>query len=90
MDDRAIACTNSHLAEEVKERWQIMFKLKYLGKPKYFIGLEIAKSEKKIFLCQKKYTLDLLNDHGMFGVKLMSILWTTIVSCQRLKMKGRW
>uniref|UniRef100_A0A2N9GYQ8 Reverse transcriptase Ty1/copia-type domain-containing protein n=1 Tax=Fagus sylvatica TaxID=28930 RepID=A0A2N9GYQ8_FAGSY len=45
------------------------FKLKDLGPAKYFLGLELARSAKGISLCQRKYTLDILQDTGFLGSK---------------------
>ncbi|KAG7571956.1 Reverse transcriptase RNA-dependent DNA polymerase [Arabidopsis suecica] len=45
------------------------FKLKDLGQVKYFLGLEIARNKDSISLCQRKYTLDLLESVGFLGCK---------------------
>jgi hypothetical protein len=45
------------------------FKLKDLGPAKYFLGLELARSHKGIYLCQRKYALDILQDSGFLGSK---------------------
>ena len=47
------------------------FKLRQLGVPKYFLGLEVARLEDGILICQRKYYLDLLNEYGMLGSKLV-------------------
>jgi hypothetical protein len=41
--------------------------VKDLGKLKFFLGIEMAQTNKGISLCQRKYTLDLLSVMGMMG-----------------------
>jgi len=36
------------------------FEMKQLGNLKYSLGIEVAISKHGIFLCQRKYTIDLL------------------------------
>lgn len=46
------------------------FEIKGLGQFRYFLGIEVARSKKDIFLTQRKYVLDLLKEMGMLGRKL--------------------
>ena len=41
------------------------FEMKDLGHLKYFLGIEVSQSNKWIFLSQRKYVLDLLQETGM-------------------------
>ena len=45
------------------------FEMKDLGALKYFLGIEVARSEQGIFLSQRKYILDILTDIGMLASK---------------------
>jgi hypothetical protein len=45
------------------------FEIKDLGSMKYFLGMEVARSDKGIFISQRKYILDLLEETGMLGCK---------------------
>ena len=55
--------------ESFKQVLDGQFKLKDLGDLRYFLGLEIACSQQGIFVCQRHYALELLNDTGFMGCK---------------------
>ena len=45
------------------------FEMKDLEPLKYFLGIEVLRSKQGIFLSQRKYTVDLLNEVGMLDCK---------------------
>ena len=42
---------------------------KNMGRPKYFLGIEVAHQTHNILLFQRKYALDLLEEAGLLGCK---------------------
>ena len=45
------------------------FEIKDLGALKYFLGIEVARSKYEIFISQRKYVLDILQETSMLGCK---------------------
>ncbi|GKD16070.1 retrovirus-related pol polyprotein from transposon TNT 1-94 [Tanacetum coccineum] len=45
------------------------FHMKDLGILKYFLGVEVARAQDGIFLCQRKYALDIILEVGLLGAK---------------------
>ena len=43
--------------------------MKDLGPLKYFLGIEVARSSAGLFLCQRKYTMDVISETGLLGAK---------------------
>ncbi|XP_021761206.1 uncharacterized protein LOC110726045 [Chenopodium quinoa] len=43
--------------------------MKDLGGLKYFLGIELDHSSSGLFLCQRKYTLDIISETGLLGAK---------------------
>ena len=50
-----------------KQYLQRCFKIKDLEPLKYFLGIEAAHSPNGLYLCQNKYTLDILSESDMIG-----------------------
>lgn len=73
VDDILVASNNDDAVTEFVTELESHFKLRNLGAAKYFLGLEIARSERGISVCQRKYTLELLDDSGFLGSKLSAI-----------------
>jgi Reverse transcriptase (RNA-dependent DNA polymerase) len=69
VDDMIITGNNERGISAVKAFIQSQFKTKDLGTLKYFLGIEVARSRKGIFLSQRKYTIDILKETGLLGAK---------------------
>ena len=70
VDDVLVARNNKDEIEEFKLLLDQRFKNKDLGDLRYFLGLEVARSNQGITICQRKYVLEVLNDSGYLGYKL--------------------
>ncbi|GJS29322.1 ribonuclease H-like domain-containing protein [Tanacetum coccineum] len=69
VDDIIITSNNVSEIEKFKFVLKSKFMIKYLGKLKYFLGIEIVDTKKGICLNQRKCVLDLLSDYGMLACK---------------------
>jgi hypothetical protein len=70
VDDMIITGDDEDAIKEVKNFLGTCFKLKDLGSLKYFLGVEVARSQAGISINQRKYTLDILKEAGLLGAKL--------------------
>lgn len=67
--DIIVTGNDSEEVTRIKNLMAQEFEVKDLGALKYFLGMEFARSKKGISVCQRKYTLDLLEETGMQGCK---------------------
>ena len=69
VDDVILAGNSISEIDRIKALLDAEFKIKNLGKLKYFLGIEVAHSTTGISICQRKYCLDLLKDTGLMASK---------------------
>ena len=74
VDDIVVTGNDEAEQEGLKQKLAKEFKIKDLGRLKYFLEIEVAYSKTEIFLSQRKYTLDLLAETGLLGGKGAHIL----------------
>lgn len=71
--DDIILTGNCHLGiNKVKSYLATEFEVKDLGSLRYFLGMEVGRSETGMVISQRKYILDLLQETGMLGCKPVS------------------
>ncbi|XP_021715956.1 uncharacterized protein LOC110683856 [Chenopodium quinoa] len=68
-DDLIISGNDSSTIATFKSYLSDCFHMKDLGVLKYFLGIEVARSPEGIFLCQRKYTLDIIAEPGLLGAR---------------------
>ncbi|KAL0534470.1 hypothetical protein IC582_028761 [Cucumis melo] len=73
VDDIIITGANALHIQELKRAFNQKFLLKDLGLLKIFLGLELARNSSDLFLSQRHYTLQLIEDTGLLGAKPTSI-----------------
>ena len=69
VDDMVITGNDEQEIKILKGRLFLEFEMKDLGNLKYFLGIQVLRSKKGIFINQKKYILDLLAETGMIDCK---------------------
>ncbi|KAK1368489.1 hypothetical protein POM88_034581 [Heracleum sosnowskyi] len=70
VDDILITGSDITLIAKVKSHLSSHFKIKDLGPLKYFLGIEATISTQGIYLNQRKYTIDIINDVGLSKAKV--------------------
>lgn len=69
VDDTVITGDDHNQINHLKSFLAREFEVKNLGQLKCFLGMEVARTKHGIYMSQRKYTLDLLQETGMLGCK---------------------
>lgn len=69
VDDMVVAGNDKEEIQSVTKFLSTRFHMKDLGELRYFLGIEVDRTKEGIFLCQKKYTLDLLKEYGLLNCR---------------------
>ncbi|XP_043717828.1 uncharacterized mitochondrial protein AtMg00810-like [Telopea speciosissima] len=69
VNDIIITGSDMALLQDIKTRICTTFHTKDIGPLKYFLGIELARSQQGLYLCQRKYTLNILSDSGLTGTR---------------------
>ena len=70
VDDLIITGSDKAGIKATKEFLKSVFDIKDLGEMKYFLGIEICRSKEGLFMCQRKYTMDMLKESDVLGGKV--------------------
>jgi len=70
VDDMVVTRNDPEERKNLQNYLSKEFKMTDLGPLKYFLGIEVSRSKKGIFLSQRKYTLDLLQKTGISACQL--------------------
>ncbi|XP_056690240.1 uncharacterized mitochondrial protein AtMg00810-like [Spinacia oleracea] len=73
VDDLIVAGTNLNEINAAKAFLSSQFHMKDMGELRYFLGIEVDRTDDGIFLSQKKYTLDLLEEYGLSQCKALKL-----------------
>lgn len=69
VDDMIITEVEPQKMEDLKKHLRAEFEVKDLVTLRYFLDMEVARTKQGLFISQRKYTLDLLNETRKLGCK---------------------
>ncbi|XP_019150318.1 PREDICTED: uncharacterized protein LOC109147132 [Ipomoea nil] len=69
VDDVILASSDRDQIQQIKDHLHSTFQIKDLGNLRFFLGLEVARTQKGIAVNQRKYALDLLKETGFLSSK---------------------
>ena len=72
VDDLLLTGNNALLVEDFKQEMMKGFEMTDLGLMTFFLGMEIKKAEREVFICQKKYAKEILKKFKLEECKAAS------------------
>ena len=72
VDDLIITGDDIREIQQTRENLSVRFQMTEIGELKHFLGLEVDRTKEGLFLCQQKYTRDILQKFGMLECKPVS------------------
>lgn len=85
VDDTILTGDHFEEIERVKATLGKKFEVKDLDKPKYFLGMEVDRSRRGIYISKRKYILDLLTETDMLGCGAVE----TLIEVKKPKKKPK-
>lgn len=87
VDDLLFAGNSTVHNDQLKNMLSSNFHMNDLGSVSYFLGLEVQRSAKGIFISQKTYVIDLLKDYHVVGIKPSKLPLSTKLKLAPTKWK---
>ena len=69
VDDLIVTGDEEREIHQTRENLSVRFQMKELGELRHFLGLEVDHTNEELFLCQQKYTRDMLQKFSMLECK---------------------
>jgi len=69
VDDIVLTSNDTQACKDFKTYLHACLSIKDLGPLKYFLGIEVARDPQGMFLCQRKYALEIVHECGLLGAK---------------------
>ena len=69
VDDLVLMGNNDEACSKLKRYLHDCFCIKDLGPLKYFLGIKVARNAQGVFLNQRKYALEIIDEYGLPGSK---------------------